>query len=62
MARRQIEQNFNKIWLSPPDQQMAYALLALGKRILDWECGAQESVTDRDLRAWVRGENIRSRA
>jgi len=62
MARRQVERSFTKIWLSPPDQQMAYALFALGKRILDWECGAQESVTDHDLRAWVRGENVRSKA
>lgn len=62
MARRQIELNFTKIWHGPPDQQMAYALMGLGKRILAWECGADESVTDRDLRAWIRGETVRSKA
>ncbi|MCK9264439.1 MAG: ATP-binding protein [Deltaproteobacteria bacterium] len=61
MARRQVEQSFTKIWHGPPDQQMAYALMGLGKRILEWECGADESPIDRELRAWVRGENIRSR-
>ncbi|BCG47915.1 hypothetical protein GEOBRER4_n2766 [Citrifermentans bremense] len=62
MARRQVEQNFTRTWHGPPDQQMAYALMALGKRTLDWECGADESSTDRDLRSWVRGENVRSKA
>jgi hypothetical protein len=61
LARRQVEKSFKETWHGPPDQQMAYALMGLGKRILDWECGAEESGTDRDLRAWVRGENIRSR-
>ena len=61
LARRQVEKSFKETWHGPPDQQMAYALIGLGKRILDWECGAEESGTDRDLRAWVRGENIRSR-
>jgi len=62
MVRRQVEQNFTRTWHGPPDQQMAYALMALGKRILEWECGADESLTDRDLRSWIRGENIRSKA
>jgi hypothetical protein len=61
MARRQIEQTFTKIWYSPPDTQMANALLAIGKRILDIESGAQHSVTDTDLFSWVRGEKIRSK-
>jgi len=61
MTRRQVEQNFTKLWHGPPDQQMAYALMGLGKRILEWECGAEQSPIDRELRAWLRGENIRSR-
>jgi hypothetical protein len=61
LARRQIEQTFTKIWYGPPDTQMASALLALGKRILDIESGALHSVTDTDLLSWVRGDKVRSR-
>ena len=61
MLRRQIEQTFTKVWYGPPDTQMASALLALGKRILDIESGAQHSATDTDLFSWVRGEKVRSR-
>lgn len=61
MAHRQIEQTFTKIWYGPPDTQMASALLALGKRILDIESGAQHCATDTDLFSWVRGEKVRSR-
>lgn len=61
MARRQVEQAFTNVWYSPPDTQMASALSALGKRILDLESGAQTSVMDTDLFSWTRGEKVRSK-
>lgn len=61
MARRQIEQAFTSIWYGPPDTQMASALQALGKRILDFESGSQRSPTDTDLISWVRGEKVTSK-
>jgi len=61
MARRQLEQTFTKVWYGPPDTQMASALLALGKRILDIESGAHHSTTDTDLFSWIRGEKVNSR-
>jgi hypothetical protein len=61
MARRQVEEAFTKIWYDPPDTQMANALFALGKRILDIENGVQYSVTDTDLRSWIRGEKVKSK-
>ncbi len=61
MVRRQLKQTFTKIWLGAPDAQMASALMGLGKRILDIECGAQNSSLDQELIAWVRGDKIRSR-
>ncbi|MBU0662949.1 MAG: ATP-binding protein [Proteobacteria bacterium] len=61
LARRQVEQAFNKVWYGAPDTQMASALLALGKRILDLESGAQPSNTDTELFSWVRGENVKSK-
>ncbi|NQT69307.1 MAG: DUF2791 family P-loop domain-containing protein [Desulfobacteraceae bacterium] len=61
MARRQVEQTFTKAWLGAPDTQMAYALMALGKRIIDMESGAQVSLLDQELIAWVRGDKITSK-
>ncbi len=61
MVRREIEKTFAKVWLGAPDTQMASALMGLGKRILEMECGAQASPLDQELISWVRGENIRSK-
>lgn len=61
MARQQVEKAFVKVWLGAPDTQMASALMGLGKRILDMESGAEASLLDKELIAWVRGDRIRSK-
>lgn len=61
-VKSQIERNFSHFWLGAPDTQMASALNALGKRLLDIQCGANHSVTDQELIQWVRGESIRSKS
>jgi hypothetical protein len=40
---------------------MASAVMGLGKRILDMECGAQMSHLDSELISWVKGDKVRSR-
>jgi hypothetical protein len=40
---------------------MANGMCQLGLRITAWECGAQQTVADQELLAWVRGESISSR-
>jgi len=62
VVRRQAERTFTQLWLGAPDTQAASALNALGQRLLDMECGAHHSVTDKDLISWTRGDNIRSKA
>jgi len=61
MVKTQVEKAF-KPWIAAPDVQTASALAAIGKRLLDSECGADWSVTDFDLISWIRGDNVRSKA
>lgn len=60
LVQRQIEQQFGGLWKGAPDQQMAAALKALSERLLRINCGATESVADRELISWIRGGNVRS--
>ncbi len=61
LARRQVEKAFTQTWLGAPDAQMAFALCGLGQRLLAQISGADGSILDNELIAWVKGENIRSR-
>lgn len=60
--RQHLERPFDSPWLGAPDTQMAAALQALGKRLVAIESGADVSVSDNELIAWTRGENLRSAA
>ena len=60
IVRQQIEPNFSTQWFGAPDTQMASGLRALGRRLLDLECGAEPTVLDDELTAWVRGDRLRS--
>lgn len=62
IVHREIERSFKQLWLGAPDHQVAGALNALGSRLLALEGGAAPAVTDQDLIAWTRGDNIRSKA
>jgi hypothetical protein len=61
LARRQVEQVFNHNWIGAPDSQMAFALRGLGKRLMAQIGGAQDSILDNELIAWVRGDKIKSK-
>ena len=56
----QIERQIGGLWKGAPDPQMAIALRRLSRRLLEMKCGATDTVSDSDLIAWIRGENIRS--
>jgi hypothetical protein len=60
LVQRQIEQQIGGLWRGAPDQQMATALTTLSQRLLKMSCGAEPVVTDNELIAWVRGDNVRS--
>jgi hypothetical protein len=62
LVQRQIEQQIGGLWRGAPDQQMASALTAVSKRLLRMACGAADAVSDRELIAWMRGDNVRSAA
>jgi hypothetical protein len=57
---RQIEHSFSGLWLGAPDPQVAGAMKVLGSRLLAHMNGAAPAVTDQDLIAWIRGDNVRS--
>ncbi len=57
-----IAKIFTDMVLGSRDSQALYGIQAIGKSFLDLECGGSYSVTDRELVAWVRGDNIRSKA
>ena len=59
-VRLQIERTFTAHWIGAPDTQMGSGLRALGKRVLELECGAEPTVLDDELTAWVRGDRLRS--
>ena len=59
-AREQIARTFSSQWIGAPDTQMASGLRALGRRLLGIECGAETTVLDAELIAWVRGDRLRS--
>lgn len=59
-VRQQIERPFVTPWLGSPDAQTANALLAVGRRLTAFECGATLSPSDQELICWVRGDAIRS--
>ena len=60
LVQRQIEQQLGGLWKGAPDPQMAAALTALSQRLLNTTCGAREAVSDNELVAWIRGDNVRS--
>lgn len=60
LVQRQIEHQIGGLWRGAPDPQMASALTALSQRLLKLHCGAKEAVADRELIAWIRGDNVRS--
>jgi hypothetical protein len=60
LVQRQVEQQIGGLWRGAPDQQMASALTALSQRLLKLQCGATEAVSDSELIAWIRGDNVRS--
>ena len=62
LVQRQVEQQIGGLWRGAPDPQMASALAALSQRLLKLACGAVNSVSDNELIAWVRGDNVRSSA
>lgn len=62
LVQRQIEQQIGGLWKGAPDPQMAAALTALSQRLLKTNCGAKEAVSDSELIAWIRGDNVRSTA
>ncbi len=59
-VRLQIERTFTAPWFGAADTQMASGLRALGGRLLELECGAESTVLDDELTAWVRGDTLRS--
>jgi hypothetical protein len=59
-VRQQVQRPFNTFWMGAPDAQMAAGLQALGKRIVELECGANGSSSDSDLVSWVRGGKVSS--
>ena len=59
-VRLQIEQTFTTQWFGVPDTQTGSGLRALGGRLLELECGAESTVLDDELTAWVRGGKLRS--
>lgn len=61
MISRQVGQSFTESWTGAPDSQMAFALKGLGQRLLARICGAQDSVLDNDLIAWIKGDKVRSK-
>ncbi len=56
-----IKRTFNSPAIGVKNPQMFVGLQALGKRILDLECGASKNVTDDELISWVRGTKISSK-
>ncbi|HJU19745.1 MAG TPA: BREX system ATP-binding domain-containing protein [Stellaceae bacterium] len=62
LVQLQIEQQIGGLWKGAPDPQMASALTALSQRLLKTNCGARETIVDRELISWIRGGNIRSTA
>ena len=60
IVARQIEQQIGGLWKGAPDPQMAAALRMLSQRLLAIHCGAQDAVSDNNLIAWIRGDNVRS--
>lgn len=61
VAHRQIEKAFLQNWLGAPDPQMASALQGLGQRLLAQVSGAQESILDKELTSWIKGDRVRSK-
>lgn len=59
-VRQHMESPFAAPWLGAPDAQMASALSGLGRVLVGYACGASLGVADEELRAWVRGDAIRS--
>ena len=62
IVARQIEQQIGGLWKGAPDPQMAAALKMVSQRLLAINCGAKDAVSDSNLIAWIRGDNIRSSA
>lgn len=62
LVQRQIEHQIGGLWRGAPDQQMASALIAVSHRLLKMACGANDSVIDNEMIAWIRGDNVRSTA
>jgi hypothetical protein len=61
-VRQHLERPFGTPWIGAPDTQMGTALQTLGKRLIAIESGADQTVADRELMAWARGEKVRSTA
>ncbi|GAB6056904.1 BREX system ATP-binding domain-containing protein [Desulfonatronum parangueonense] len=57
----QIKRTFISPAIGVRDPQMFIGLQALGKRLLDLECGANKTILDDELISWVRGTKISSR-
>lgn len=62
IVARQVEQQIGGLWKGAPDPQMAAALRMVSQRLLAINCGAKDAVSDSNLIAWIRGDNIRSSA
>ena len=62
IVRLQVEPTFATQWIGAPDAQTGSGLRALGRRLLELECGAESTVLDDELTAWVRGGRLRSAA
>ena len=60
-VREYLERPFRQIFVEAADPQMANGICQLGLRITAWECGAQPTIADQELLAWVRGDSISSR-
>ena len=60
-VRDYVERPFRQIFVEAADPQMANGLCQLGLRVTAWECGAQSTVADQELLAWVRGDALSSR-
>jgi hypothetical protein len=57
-----LEKPFTELLLGAKDMQAASGIKALGKTLLDYACGANQSPADAELIQWLRGDRIRSSA
>lgn len=60
-AREQIEKPFKSVAMGARDVQALYGIQALGKALVELQCGGGLTTESREIIAWIRGEKIRSR-